>query len=61
MGKKAWPFVASERSGAAAATAYSLIETSKMHGVEPYAWLKEVLGRLLSQRTDRLAELLLFN
>lgn len=60
-GRRAWMFVASERGGAAAATAFSLIETCKMHGVEPYAWFKDVLGRLSGHRTDRLAELLPFN
>lgn len=61
VGRKAWLFVASERGGAAAATAFSLIETCKMHGIEPYAWLKDVMARLSGHRTDRLAELLPFH
>ncbi len=61
VGRKAWLFTASVRGGEAAATAFSLIETCKLNGVEPYAYLKDVLGRINSQRIDRLHELLPFN
>lgn len=60
-GRKAWLFTASARGGRAAAAAFSLIETCKLHGVEPFAYLKDVLGRINSQRLDRLHELLPFN
>lgn len=40
--------------------AYSLIETCKLHGVEPYAYLADVLRRLPSHAINRIAELLPF-
>ena len=61
MGRKAYLFVASGRGGEVAATMYSLVATCKMNNVEPFAYLKDVLGRIRSHRVDRLAELLPFN
>lgn len=61
VGRKAWLFAGSMRGGDAAAIAFSLIETAKLNGVEPFAYLKDVLARIRSHRTDRLAELLPFN
>ena len=48
------------RGGRAAAVAYSLIQTCKLHGVEPYAYLADVLRRLPSHAINRVAELLPF-
>lgn len=61
VGRRAWLFTASKRGGNAAAVAFSLIETCKLNGVEPFAYLKDVLGRINSHRIDRLHELLPFN
>jgi transposase len=61
MGRKAYLFVASGRGGEVAATMYSLVATCKMNNVDPFAYLKDVLGRIRSHRVDRLAELLPFN
>jgi transposase len=60
-GRKAWLFTASLRGGRAAAAAFSLIETCKLNGVEPFAYLKDVLGRINSHRVDLLHQLLPFN
>jgi transposase len=60
-GRKAWLFAGSMRGGHAAAIAFSLIETCKLNRVEPFAYLKDVLGRINSHRVDRLRELLPFN
>lgn len=60
-GRKAWLFAGSVRGGNAAAVAFSLIETCKLNGVEPFAYLKDVLGRISSHRIDCLHELLPFN
>ena len=60
-GRKAYLFTASERGGMAAATMYSLVATCKLHRIEPFAYLKDVLGRIRNHRVDRLAELLPFN
>lgn len=61
VGRKAWLFAASERGGHAAAVAFSLIESCKLAGVEPYAYLRDVLQRIDGHRIDRLHELLPFN
>ncbi len=61
MGRKAYLFTASERGGHVAATLYSLVGTCKLHRIEPYAYLKDVLQRLPSHPINRLAELLPFN
>ena len=37
---------------------YSLIVTAKMNGVDPQAWLADVLARIASQPAHRLDELL---
>lgn len=61
VGRHAWLFAGSERGGRAAATFYSLIETAKLNGVEPFAYLKDVLTRLPSHPINRVAELLPFH
>jgi transposase len=61
MGRRNYLFVGSERGGRAAAIFYSLVETCKMAGVEPFAWLADVLARVPSHPADRIDELLPFN
>lgn len=61
VGRKNWLFVASQRGGRAAAIAFSLIQTCKLHGVEPYAYLVDVLRRLPTHPSNRVAQLLPFN
>jgi hypothetical protein len=39
VGRKNWLFVGSEGGGRAAAIAFTLIETAKLNGVDPHAWL----------------------
>ena len=61
MGRNAWLFAASRRGGRAAATLFSLIETAKLNKIEPFAYLKDILQRLPSHPSNRVAELLPFN
>lgn len=61
VGRHNWLFAGSARGGHTAAVILSLIETAKIHGVEPFAYLRDVLARIGSHRIDRLAELLPFN
>lgn len=49
--RKNWLFAGSLRSGQRAATVMSLIQTAKFHGHDPYAYLKDVLTHLPSQKT----------
>jgi transposase len=61
LSRKNWLFAGSERGGRAAAVLFSLIETARLNGVEPYAYLKDVLARINTHRVDRLEELLPMN
>lgn len=58
LSRKNWLFAGSERGGQAAAIAFSLIETARLNGVEPWAYLRDVLGRIAGHRQDRLEALL---
>jgi hypothetical protein len=50
--------VASDAGGHRAATIYSLIETAKLNGLDPEAYLRDVLGRIADHPVNRVAELL---
>ena len=58
LGRKNFLFVGSEGGGKSAAIAYTLIETAKLNGVDPKAWLTDVLGRIADHKITRLDELL---
>ncbi|GAB0682646.1 ISSfl3 OrfC [Escherichia coli TA008] len=58
LGRKAWLFAGSLMAGKRAAQIMSLLETAKRNGLEPHAWLTDVLTRLPEWPEDRLAELL---
>src|SRR5271169_397856 len=61
LGRKSWLFCGSDRGGRRAADMYSLIVTAKMNGVDPQAWLADVLSRIASHPAHRLDELLPWN
>jgi len=46
IGRKNYLFAGSHEAAKRSAMLYSLLGTAKMHGVEPYAWLEEVLKRI---------------
>ncbi len=46
IGRKAWLFSDTPKGAAASAQLYSLVETAKINGQEPYTWLRHVLERL---------------
>ena len=50
LGRKSWLFCGSDRGGQRAAAMYSLIVTAKMNGVDPQAWLADVLARIAAHR-----------
>jgi transposase len=58
LGRKSWLFCGSDRGGQRAAAMYSLIVTAKMNGVDPQAWLADVLSRIPGHSAHRLDELL---
>jgi transposase len=61
LGRKSWLFCGSDRGGRRAAAMYSLIITAKMNGVDPQAWLADVLSRIAAHPAHRLEELLAWN
>jgi transposase len=58
LGRKSWLFCGSDRGGQRAAAMYSLIVTAKMNGVDPQAWLTDVLSRIAAHPAHRLDEML---
>jgi hypothetical protein len=46
IGRKAWLFSDTPKGATASAQIYSLVETAKLNGQEPYTWLRYVLERL---------------
>jgi len=61
LGRKSWLFCGSDRGGQRAAAMYSLIVTAKMNGIDPQAWLADVLSRIAAHPAHRLDELLPWN
>ena len=58
IGRKNYLFVGSEGGGKAAAIAYTLIETAKLNGIDPQAWLTWVLTKIADHKITRLNELM---
>ncbi len=58
LGRKNFLFVGSEGGGKSAAIAYTLVETAKLNGVDPQAWLTDILGRIADHKITRIDELL---
>jgi len=58
LGRKNYLFMGSEAGGKSAAIAYTLIETCKLNGVNPEAWLAWVLERIQDHPVNRIDELL---
>ena len=53
LGRKNYLFVGSQTGGKSAAIAYTLIETAKLNGVDPQAWLADTLARKPQDQPDR--------
>lgn len=58
LGRKNWLFAGSLRAGQRAAAIMSLLHTARLNGLEPYAYLKDVLERLPTQPASAVTELL---
>ncbi len=58
VGQKNHLNMGSEGGGKAATIAYTLIETAKLNGVDPQAWLTETLARISDHKINRIDELL---
>ena len=58
VGRKNWLFTGSDEGGRRAAIFYSLIETCRRHGVEPFAYLRDILERVSTHPAKDIAALL---
>ena len=56
--RKAWLFAGSELAGQRAAVVMSLVQSAKLNGHDPWAYLKDVLTRLPTHLNSRIEELL---
>ena len=61
LGRKNWLFAGSDAGGERAAAIYSLIQTAKLNGIDPEAYLRHVIGRIADHPVKRVAELLPWN
>lgn len=58
LGRKNWLFVGSAKGGEHAAIFYSLVETCRLNGIDPQAWLTDVIERIGEHPINRIDELL---
>ena len=61
MTRKNYLFAGSDSGGARAAAMYTLTETAKMSGINPEAYLRDVLARIADHPINRIGELLPWN
>jgi transposase len=61
LGRKNWLFSGSDAGGVRAAAFYTIIRTCRLNGIEPEAYLTDVIARIGSHPVNRLAELLPWN
>lgn len=62
IGRKNWLFADTQRGAQASANLYSLIETAKANGLEPYHYLRYLFNALpLAQNLDQIEALLPYN
>ncbi len=59
LGRKNWLFAGSDKGGERAAAILSLIETAKLNGLDPEAYLRVVLTRIADHPINKVDELLL--
>ena len=59
IGRKAWLFADTPGGAKASALYYTLIETAKANGLEPYAYLSYVIGNMANAETVEQWEALL--
>ena len=61
IGRKNWLFAGSDAGGETLAKAMTIIETAKLSGLDPQAYLADVLARINDHKNNRLHELLPWN
>ena len=58
LGRKNWLFAGSLESGQRAASIMSLVQSARLNGLDPYAYLADVLSRLPTHPDSQIDELL---
>jgi transposase len=58
LGRKNWLFLGSDEGGRTAEVHLTLVATCKGLGIEPFAYLRDILSRIRTHPAERLAELL---
>jgi transposase len=58
VGRRNWTFAGSDRGGERAAAVYTLIETAKLNGIDPEAYLRDILARIATHPAKRIDEML---
>ena len=58
VGKKNWLFVGGEDAGEQSGVIYTIIESARRHGHEPFAYIKDLLELLSGTKTGKLDALL---
>jgi transposase len=61
VGRRNWTFAGSDEGGRRAAAAYTLISTAKLNGIDPQAWLADILARVLDYPAKRIGDFLPWN
>lgn len=58
IGRRNYMFFGSDKGGRTAAVFYSLIASAKRHGLDPFAYLRDVISRISDHPSSKLRELL---
>ncbi len=61
VGRRNWTFCGSDTGGERAAVIFTLIETAKLCGIDPKAWLADVLARIADHPASRIHDRLPWN
>ena len=58
LGRKNYLFAGSDSGGVRAAKMYTIIESAKLNGLDPEAYLRDIFARIASHPINRIDELL---
>lgn len=61
LGRRNWTFLGSDSGGDRAAVFYTIIQTCRLNGINPEAYLTDVIGRIADHPANRIDELLPWN